>query len=95
MTFKILTKDLKIISRSLVRPATQTGVFENSKAIKEAPEIAPTAPNATVNVKGEQVEVVIPETVTDKDDEAQVDDSSQSDEDENDTTRRPFIRLSS
>ena len=69
LTFKILTKELQIISRSLVRPATETGVFKNKTAIYEAPGIAPVEPNAKVKVKGKEVEVAIPETVDDDEDE--------------------------
>ena len=71
LTFKILTKELQIISRSLVRPATETGVFKNKTAIYEAPGIAPVEPNAKVKVKGKEVEVVIPETVNDDDEDGE------------------------
>ena len=69
LTFKVLMEEAKIISCSLVRPATKTGVFENKKATRKALNIAPAMPNAKVGVKGKTVDVVIPETVTDDDDD--------------------------
>ena len=63
LTFKILTAEHKIVARSLVRPATKTGVFENMKAIKRAPSVAPQLPNATIKSGTKTVEAVIPEAV--------------------------------
>ena len=65
LTFKVLTEDAKVVSCSLVRPATKTGIFENRKAMEKAPSIAPVRLNAKVKVGNKEVEVVIPETVTD------------------------------
>ena len=48
LTFKVLTGEHKIVARSLVRPATKTGVFENVKAIERAPSIAPQQPNVVI-----------------------------------------------
>ena len=61
----------------MVRPATKTGVFENRKAVEKAPSIAPVRPNTKVKVGNKEVEVIIPETVTDNEDD---DGESQSDD---------------
>ena len=87
MTYKILTKDLKVISRSLVRPATKTGVFDNQRAAKQTTgtPIEPVEPNATVKVGNKHVDVVIPETVT-EDDEDLEDDLDEATEEKLDTS---------
>ena len=66
MTFKILTNDLKLISRSLVRSATEPGIFQNPKANLAAPKVAPAEPNATVKIGDETVGVIIDEPVDDE-----------------------------
>ena len=78
MTFKILTDGGKIISRSLVRSATEPGIFQNPKANLAAPDIAPVEPNATVKIGNEKVGIVV-ETVDDDDDQGS---SGQEDNDE-------------
>ena len=87
MTYKILTKDLKVISRSLVRPATKTGVFDNQRAAKQTTgtPIEPVEPNATVKVGNKRVDVVIPETVN-EDDEDLEDDLDVANEEKLDTS---------
>ena len=65
LTFKIVTNGGKTISRSLVRSATEPCIFQNLRANQAAPNVAPKAPNAKVQVGSETVGVVL-ETV-DKD----------------------------
>ena len=51
ITFKILTKDHKIINRSVVRSATGDGIRQNERANKKAPEFAPSIPNKLLKIK--------------------------------------------
>ena len=41
VTFKILTEDMKIITRSVVRTATKGGAYQNQRANARAPTLAP------------------------------------------------------
>ena len=59
MTYKILTADLKIICRAVVRTATKDKGFANVRANKEASNLAPQ----------QHPDTVIPETVGDEDEE--------------------------
>ena len=69
MTYKILTEDLKVISRAIVRTANKKGVFVNKRANDKAPKLAPKSPNAQLKVKGKTIPVF---TVTeDEDDDEQ------------------------
>ena len=68
MTFKILTAERKIISRSVVRSANKGGVFQNLRANDRAPKIAPVFPNKNLKVGDKAVPVVV-ETVGDEDQE--------------------------
>ena len=59
MTYKILTAELKIIHRAVVRTATKEHGYSNVRADKEAPNLAPPT----------HPEVIIPETVDENDDD--------------------------
>ena len=69
MTFKILTNEMKIISRSLVRSATEPGIFQNLRANKAAPNIAPKVPNASVKIGDKKVGIVVETVPGDDEDE--------------------------
>ena len=51
VTFKILTKSMKVISRSVVRSASGEGIFQNERANAKATEFAPSIPNHLVRIK--------------------------------------------
>ena len=75
MTFKIITNEGKLISRSLVRSATEPGIFQNVKANEAAPNVAPKEPNATVEIGDKKVGVII-ESVDDDDENDTSDDTT-------------------
>ena len=76
LTFKILTEDLQVISRSLVRKATKSGIFDNQKAKAKATNLAPKKPNAKVQV-GDKVAEVVVETVEEEGEEKTTDDDAE------------------
>ena len=50
ITFKILTEDMKVISRSVVRTATRPGVFQNLRANERVPTFGPKPVNTTLKI---------------------------------------------
>ena len=54
ITFKILTENMKVIRRSVVRSGAGQGIFVNLRANKEAPQLAPPVLNRQVRF-GDQV----------------------------------------
>jgi hypothetical protein len=66
ITFKILTENMKVISRSVVRTATKGGVYQNLRANAAAPTLAPKPANVALKVDGKTQPVVV-ETVEDGD----------------------------
>ena len=69
MTFKILTKEKKVIHRSVVRSAVKRGVFRNKRADEESPETAAVDPRPTETGPTGEQEQPIPETVEDDEEE--------------------------
>ena len=63
LTFKILTDEMEVISRSLVRKATKGGIFDNQKAKAKAKN----KPNAKIQV-GEKIAEVVVEMVEEGED---------------------------
>ena len=69
VTFKILTEDMKVIARSVVRTATKPGVFQNLRANERAPRLAPKPVTNTLHIDGQHEKVRV-ETVSDEDGES-------------------------
>ena len=68
VTFKILTEEMKVIARSVVRTATKPGAYQNKCANARAPTLAPKPVTHNLRV-GKQEEKVTVETVDEDDDE--------------------------
>ena len=73
ITFKILTEDMKIITRSVVRTATKPGAYQNLRANARAPTIAPKPTTHNLHMNGKEEKIVV-ETVEEDDDEESSDD---------------------
>ena len=84
VTFKILTEDMKVITRSVVRTATKPGAYQNIRANKRAPTLAPKEGNRNLNINGVRQPVVVVETV--EDDESTNGSTDESDNDESPVT---------
>ena len=65
LSFKVLTESKKIITRSVVRSAAKTGVFQNIRANQATPDLAPKEPNAYALDGEKSHPVVVPEEVID------------------------------
>ena len=65
VSYKILTESKKIITRSVVRSAAKGGAFQNLRANREAPNLAPKEPNRLVLLREEEIPIVAPATATD------------------------------
>ena len=77
VSFKILTEDMKVITRSVVRTATKPGAYQNLRANARAPTLAP-KPNTNGLKIRDQTQQVTVETVNDDEDE----DNAEEDSDE-------------
>ena len=69
VTFKILTEDMKVIARSVVRTATKPGAYQNKRANAQAPQLAPRPVTNGLRID-EDVHKISVETVTDGDEES-------------------------
>ena len=73
ISFKILTEDMKVITRSVVRTATKAGPYQNLRANNRAPTLAPKPVTHNLNISGQQEEIIV-ETI----DEEEIDDEKPS-----------------
>ena len=62
ISFKILTEDIKVITRSVVRTATKAGPYQNLRANNSAPTLASQPVTHNLNISGQQEKIIV-ETV--------------------------------
>ena len=88
VTFKILTEDMKVITRSVVRTATKPGAYQNLRANARAPTLAPKPATNNLSING-KIESVTVETVDDDDEEESKPDDNDTLDDGTTTKKKP------
>ena len=73
VTFRILTEEMKVIARSVVRTATKSGAYQNQRANELAPQLAPKPVTNDLKTKDEANPITV-ETVTEEDENNEGDD---------------------
>ena len=87
ISFKILTEDMKIITRSVVRTATKPGVYQNLRANALAPTLAPKPVTAGLKINEE----VRPVTVDTVDESEESDSEPVNEEQKGDPNKDPTV----
>ena len=59
VSFKILTENMKVITRSVVRTATKGGVYQNLRANSKAPKLAPHKSTNNLKLGDQEVDIYI------------------------------------
>ena len=65
VTFRILTEDMKVITRSTVRTATKSGAYQNERANARAPTLAPKTPTANLKID-DDIQPISQESIPDE-----------------------------
>ena len=79
VTFKILTEDMKVITRSVVRTATKGGAYQNVRANTRAPTLAPKPTTSKLRIRDLEQQVAVEHDDNDSPSQDE-DDASSSDE---------------